>query len=203
MQGSKGASAAPPTAFTITGAPYDGYSNFLQWYKPTFAGGFANYKIYRNGSVIETITNTSTQVDYYDYNSPVSYTTYNYKVRAYDLLGQYSESNTVSVTTNESTPPTFSGFTYSQDASNIYFSVNVADETQLYMILWFPYGYPVATSQTTMLSGTSAYCTYTRPKSSTPTNGYFTKGVSYYIQVKVTDAAYNETIIFSGNILMT
>ena len=95
--------ANPPSAISLSF--YYSYADMvvLTYTKPTyFPTGFSNFKVYRDGLLVDTFS--SFGANWYDYYVSPN-TTYAYKIRAYDLNGQYSESSIVYATTADGTPP--------------------------------------------------------------------------------------------------
>ena len=89
----------PPTGLTAT--PASGSKIDLGWTASTDDVGVAGYKIFRNGTQVDTTTATS-----YSDTGLNDATTYSYTVRAYDAAGNTSAaSNTAGATTLDVTPP--------------------------------------------------------------------------------------------------
>ena len=102
----------PPTAPVLSGYVISSSQTSLSWSGATDDIGVAGYKIYRNGTLLTTVTTTSHQD-----SSVVAGTTYSYNVTALDVAGnESSSSNSLSLSTpsggggggDGSVPATFS-----------------------------------------------------------------------------------------------
>jgi hypothetical protein len=195
----------PPTAFTINGFPYGGGENYIYWNTPpTFANGCYQYKIYLNGQYYTTAPCSAT---HYIFFGMQSYVTYTYRVDAYDNAGLFTQSNSVNITTEEAIAPTYTNYTNYQDSSNIYFSVDVQDNDGLNRVEYqaissssSSYGY----YNDYCVGQTSYHSTWTVPKATVDTAGYFTIGQVYHCYIDVYDLAGNlTTILVNDQILIT
>jgi len=85
----------PPTAPVLSGYVISSSQTSLSWSGATDDIGVAGYKIYRNGTLLTTVTTTSHQD-----SSVVAGTTYSYNVTALDVAGnESSSSNSLSLST--------------------------------------------------------------------------------------------------------
>ena len=110
VTGGGGGDTTPPTTpgnLRSTGTTSSSVS--LAWNASTDNVGVTGYNVYRNGSLVTTVTGTT-----YTDSGLAASTTYTYRVRARDAAGNLSgESNQISVTTGggggDTTPPTTPG----------------------------------------------------------------------------------------------
>ena len=93
--------SAPSAPGSLQGTAVSTSRIDLAWTASTDNVGVSGYRIYRNGAVIGTTTGTS-----YSDTGLSEYTTYTYRVAAYDAEGnESSQSSPLSATTVDATPP--------------------------------------------------------------------------------------------------
>ncbi|HSX30595.1 MAG TPA: fibronectin type III domain-containing protein [Candidatus Saccharimonadales bacterium] len=110
--GSLADTVAPSAPASLTATATDAHTINLSWQPAIDYGGVTNYKIYRDGNYVTTVSNptqpinavTPVPVTYTD-TVPTDLTTYQYSVVAYDAAGNFSTPSTGSVTTPDGTAP--------------------------------------------------------------------------------------------------
>lgn len=96
----QGPDSTPPGEVSTLGETHDGVSAALTWTNPD-DGDFSHVKIYRDGVLVgDHVTIAS-----FGETGLTSETTYTYKVTTVDLSGNESTGSTISVTTDDITPP--------------------------------------------------------------------------------------------------
>jgi chitinase len=131
----------PPTApSNLTAGVITDSTVALSWGASTDNVKVAGYKIYRNGTLVGTVSGTT----FTDTNLSAE-TTYGYIVKAYDAAGNLStESNAISVTTLEATSPT----TNEWDAAKAYSAGEIVSyQGKTYKAKWWTQGNVPGTEQ--------------------------------------------------------
>lgn len=118
------APVAPPTAFTLSYTSSNIYA-YLSWTASVFDGGFSSYNIYRDGVLIG-INTSSSPTTFVDWNTVLG-VSYSYYIKAVDLTGQSTNSNTIGIYIIETTAPKINSFTFSQTSTTYTITSTVSD----------------------------------------------------------------------------
>ncbi len=169
----------PTTPSNLTGGSAATTTASVTWSASTDDVGVAGYNVFRNGVQLGTTARTS-----YQDSGLTQATTYTYMVSAYDLGGNTSPSQSVSVTTKDVTPPS--------KPANLVTAVVSSKQINL---TWSP---------STDLEAVAAYYVFRGPKPAglsqvattnpTPTayTSYpLTPGTTYYFSVQAVDTSGN------------
>lgn len=87
----------PPSTPVISSSTITSASISVNWTASTDNVGLANYQVYLNGGVVNTV---STATLSYTYTGLTPATSYALRVRAVDTSGNFADSNTINITTN-------------------------------------------------------------------------------------------------------
>lgn len=185
-----GGATAPPTAFILSGTGNNYVS--LSWNQPIFEGGFSSYQIYKDGALLTTISSIST-LAYNDYGVSVG-SGYNYYVKAIDLTGQSTNSNTIYLGVTENVNPSINYFGIAQTSTEITVSVSATDDSGIELIR-IGYGSRIANSYNNGASPASMDYTWTKLSTE--------KGKRITIYTLVGDTVGNYSSGYAYSVLIT
>ena len=103
----------PPSTPTIYGSAQSPTSASLSWTTSTDNVGVAGYELKRNGTLVSNSNTT-----FYNDSSLSPSTTYSYTIRAFDASGNYSNSTSVSITTQANPPAPSTSLAFTQPTNN-------------------------------------------------------------------------------------